>query len=145
MIRKAFLFLMVAIAAVWAADDAWSKVKALKTGTELRVYKKGTAQPVLVQMDELTDENLVVIVKKTQTAIARDEIDRIDARPQGGSRLKTETTTKETAPDAKSASATPSPGHGPDVPGTTTATNVTVGSKPDFEVVYRRALGAPKK
>jgi hypothetical protein len=143
--RRLFLFLLVAVAAAWAADDAWSKVKALKTGTELRVYKKGSMQPVLAQMDELTDDNLVVVVKKTQTAIARDEIDRIEARPQAGSRLTTETTTKETVPDAKSASAQPSPGHGPDVPGTSTSTSVSVGSKPGFELVYRRALGAPKK
>ena len=144
MARRLFLFLLVA-AAAWAADDAWSKVKALKTGTELRVYKKGSTPPILAQMDELTDDNLVVIVKKTQTAIARDQIDRIEARPQAGSRVTTETTTKETVPDAKSASAQPSPGHGPDVPGTSTSTNVVVGSKPDFEVVYRRVLGAPKK
>ena len=144
MARRLFLFLLVA-AAAWAADDAWSKVKALKTGMELRVYKKGSTQPILAQMDELTDDNLVVIVKKTQTAIARDQIDRIEARPQAGSRVTTETTTKETVPDAKSASAQPSPGRGPDVPGTATSTNVVVGSKPDFELVYRRAQGAPKK
>ncbi|MGD0868147.1 MAG: hypothetical protein ABSB88_01245 [Bryobacteraceae bacterium] len=145
MARRLFLFLLVAVASAWAADDAWSKVKALKTGTELRVYKKGSMQPILAQMDELTDNNLVVIVKKTQTAIARDEIDRIDARPQAGRRVTTETTTKETVPDAKSASEQPSPGRGPDVPGTSTSTNVSLGSKPDFELVYRRAQGAPKK
>ena len=145
MARRLFLFLLIAVASAWAADDAWSKVKALKTGTELRVYKKGSMQPILAQMDELTDENLIVIVKKTQTAIARDQIDRIEARPQAGRRLTTETTTKETAPDAKSASAQPSPGHGPDVPETSTSTNVSVGSKPNFEVVYRRAPGTPKK
>src|ERR1039457_5729692 len=94
--RRIFLFLLVAVASAWAADDAWSKVKALKTGTEVRVYKKGSMQPILAQRDELTDENLVVIVKKTQTAIARDQILRIEARPQAGSRVTTETTTKET-------------------------------------------------
>jgi hypothetical protein len=96
-------------------------------------------------MDELTGDNLLVIVKKTQTAIPRDQIDRIEARPQAGSRVTTETTTKETAPDAQSAAAQLPPGRGPDVPGTSTSTKVTVGSKPDFEVVYRRATGAPKK
>jgi hypothetical protein len=39
--RRSFLFLLIAVASAWAVDDAWSKVKALKTGTELRVYKKG--------------------------------------------------------------------------------------------------------
>jgi hypothetical protein len=144
MMRRLILFLLVSLAAAWGAEDAWSKVKALKTGTEIRIYKKGSMQPILAQMDELTDENLIIIVKKTQTAIARDEIDRVDARPAGG-RVSTETTTKETTPDAKSASAQPSPSHGPDVPGTSTNTSVNIGSKPDFEVVYRRPTGAPKK
>jgi len=35
----------------------------------------------VAQMDELTDENLVVIVNTTQTAIPKDQIDRIDTRP----------------------------------------------------------------
>jgi hypothetical protein len=144
MARRLFLFLLVAVAAAWAADDAWSKVKALKTGADLRIYKKGSTQPILAQMDELTGDNLIVIVKKTQTAIARDEIDRIDARPQAGSRVTTQTTSKETVPDSKSA-AEQTPGRGADVPGTSTSTSVVVGSKPDFELVYRRALGAPKK
>jgi hypothetical protein len=141
--RKLLVFILAA-ASAFGADDAWSKVKALKTGAEIRVYKKGSAQPVLALMDELTDENLVVIIKKTQTAIPRDQIDRIDARPvQTGSRVKSETTTKETFPDAKSAE--PSPRKGPDVPGTSTSTNVTIGPKPDFETVYRRPAGAPKR
>ena len=63
------------------ADDPWAKVKDLKTGTELRVYKKGASQPLLVKMDELTDENLVVVNKNAQVAIAKDQIDRVDFRP----------------------------------------------------------------
>jgi len=126
-----------------AAEDAWSKVKALKTGQEIRVYKKGSAQPVLAQMDELTDDNLIVIEKKSQKAIPRDQIDRIDARPvQTGSRLKGETTTKENFPDAKSAAN--HTGRGVDVPGSSTSTSVSL-NKPDFENVYRRPVGAPKK
>jgi len=141
-VRKSLLVLLAAMA-VWAADDEWAKVKALKTGTEIRVFKKGSMQPVMALMGELTDDNLIVLVKKTQTAIARDQIDRIDARPAGGSRITKETTTKETYPDAKSAG--PSPQKGPDVPGTSTSTSVSIGSKPDFETVYRRPTGQPKK
>ena len=135
---RALLFLIVAGAVAFGAEDEWAKVKALKTGAEIRVFKKGSMQPVMAQMDELTDENLVVLVKKTQTAIPKDQIDRIDARPTGGSRVTKETTTKETYPDPKSAS-------GPEVPGTSTSTSVSIGSKADFETVYRRPLGAPKK
>src|ERR1017187_10301186 len=100
--RGLILFLLAGLVA-FGADDEWAKVKALKTGAELRVYKKGSVQPVLAQMDELTDENLVVIVKKTQTAIPKDQIDRIDARPTGGSRVTKETTTKEAPPDPRTA------------------------------------------
>lgn len=143
MARKSFLILLMAVAAAWAAEDAWSKVKALKTGTELRVYHMGSAKPVSAEMVELTDDNLVVIVKKTETAIKRVDIDRVEARPQGG-RATMETVTKETSPDARSASEQQA-GRGVDAPATTTSTSVSVGSKPDFEVVYRRASGAPRK
>ncbi|MGA3241225.1 MAG: hypothetical protein ABSG03_33590, partial [Bryobacteraceae bacterium] len=107
---------------------------------EIRVFKKGSMQPLLAQMDELTDENLIVIVKKTQTAIPKEQIDRIDARPIAGSRVTKETTTKETYGDAKAGAQST-----PDVPVTTTSSSVSVGSKPDFETVYRRPVGGPKK
>ena len=140
---RGLLLLMLAGLVAFGADDPWAKVKALKTGAELHVYKKGSVQPVTAQMDELTDENLVVIVKKTQTAIPRDQIDRIDARPSGGSRVTKETTTKENFPDSKAAADAGSAG--PAMPSTSTSTSVSVGGKPDFETVYRRPAGAPKK
>jgi hypothetical protein len=130
--RKLALFLCAALMA-FGADDPWAKVKELKTGTELRVFKKGAAQPLLVQMDELTDDNLVVIAKSQQTAIPRDQIDRIDSRPSGKSRVTRETTSK--TEDAVGASR----------PTTTTASNVSIGSKPDFETIYRRPTGGPPK
>ena len=140
---RRMLLLLLALLAAFGAEDEWAKVKALRTGTEIRVFKKGTTQPVLAQIDELTDENLVVLVKKTQTAIPKDQIDRVDARPTGGSRIVKETTTKETYPDANSAG--PSPQKAPDVPGTSTSTNFAIGSKPGFETVYKRPAGVPKK
>src|SRR5471030_3330076 len=78
--RKILLGVFTAIL-TFAADDPWAKVKDLKTGTELRVYKKGASQPLLVKMDEVTDENLVVVNKKEQIAIPKDQIDRVDYRP----------------------------------------------------------------
>ena len=83
-------------------------------------------------MGDVTDENLIVIIKKTETAIPRDQIDRIDARPASGSRVTKETATKD--------------GVGPD--GSTTSSvsaGYSVGGKPDFETVYRHLLVAPKK
>jgi hypothetical protein len=142
--RKLVLLFCTALVA-FAADDPWTKVKELKTGTELRVYKKGAAQPLLVQMDELTDDNLVVIDKKKQTAIGRDQIDRVDYRPSGKSRVIKETTTKvsDSVGDPKAVIPGPNPG----APGSTTSTssNVSFGSKPDFETIYKRPPSPPKK
>jgi hypothetical protein len=122
---------MLAGLVAFGSDDDWTKVRALKTGVELRVFKKGATQPVLAQMDELTDENLVVIVKKTQMAIPKDQIDRIDARAAGGG-AKKETTTKQSVDaDGKET--------------TSTSTGYGFGGKPDFETVYRRPPSAPKK
>ena len=139
--RGALLILVSALAA-FAANDEWAKVKDLKSGTEIRIYKKGSSQPVAAQMGDLTEDNLIIVVKKEQSAIPRDQIDRIDARP-AGRRMTTETTTKQTNPDARSAE--PSPNKGADLPATSTSTSVGFGSKPGFETVYRRATGGPKK
>ena len=128
--RKLALLFCAAFVA-WGADDPWAKLKELKTGTELRVYKKSVAQPLLVQMGELTDDNLVVIDKKEQTAIARDLIERVDYRPSGKSRVTKETSTKDVV--------------GPDGRSTSTNSGLSIGPKPDFETVYRRPPSPPKK
>ena len=134
------LLLLLAAMTVFAADDPWAKVRGLKSGTELRIYKKGSPQPVLAKMDQLTDENLVVLVKTEQIAIARDQIDRVDYRP-AKPRVSTETKTTTTDPDTRPAP----PGYGSRTPGTSTSTSVGVGSRPDFEEVYRRPTPPPKK
>jgi hypothetical protein len=126
------LFLVLLAALVASGADDWAKVKALKTGVELRVYKTGSTHPIAAQMSELTDDNLIVIVKKAETAIPKDQIDHIDARPSSGSRATRETATKDTV--------------GPD--GTQTSsvsTGYSLGTRPDFETVYRRSPVAPKK
>jgi hypothetical protein len=141
---KLALFLGAALLA-FGADDPWAKVKELKTGTELRVYKKGAAQPLIVQMDELTDDNLVVIDKKAQSAIARDLIERIDYRPSGKARATTETKTKVDDGVGDPKAVIPGGMGGPAKPSTSTSSNVSFGSKPDFETIYRRPSGEPKK
>ena len=113
----------------------------------MRVFKKGAAQPLLVKMDELTDDNLVVINKNEQTAIARDQIDRVDYRPSGKSRVTKETTTKVNDGVGDPRAVIPSPKQqGNPGPSTSTSSNVSIGSKPDFETIYKRPTGgAPKK
>lgn len=139
---KLLLFLFSAVLAV-AADNPWAKVKDLRTGTEIRVYKINGKQPVLAKMDELTDESLVVIVKNEQTAIPRDQIDRIDARPTSkSSRVTTESKTVTDGPNTEPVGPRPTPG-GANVPGTSSSSGLSVGSKPDFETIYRRTQTLP--
>ena len=139
--KLGIVFFVVAAISAFAADDPWTKVRDLKGGTELRIYKKGVPQPVLAKSDEVTDENLVVVVKNEQVAIPKDQIDRIDYRPSKGARVTSETKTKTTEPD----SSPRPPGFGSSVPETSTSTNVGIGSKPDFELIYKRPTTPPKK
>lgn len=136
---RILLFLFTALLA-FAADNPWAKVKDLKTGTELRIYKVGGKQPILAKMDELTDESLVVVIKNEQTAIPREAIDRIDYRPpQTGSRITKESKTTTELPEPVG----PRPTPGASVPGNSSSSNVSVGSKPDFETIYRRTSAPP--
>jgi hypothetical protein len=75
------LILCCALFASFAADDPWDKVRELKSGTELRIIKKGSVQPILARMDEATAESLLVVVKTEQISLPRDQIVRIDYRP----------------------------------------------------------------
>jgi hypothetical protein len=127
-----------------AADDPWEKVKAIKGGTELRIYKKGSSQPLLVKMGDATDESLIIVNKTEQTSIAKDDIDRLDARPSNKRPVgkETKTTVSDTNADPRSAV----PGPQPTTPGPTSSssTSYSFGSKPEFETVYRRPPAAKK-
>lgn len=133
---RIFLFFATALL-VFSADDPWAKVKDLKTGAELHIYKVNSKQPLNAKMDELTAENLVVIVKNEETAIPRDQIDRIDYRPPAKApRVTKHTTTTVDSPDSDPVGPRPTPGSS--VPGTSTSSGLSIGSKPDFETIYRR-------
>jgi hypothetical protein len=121
------------------STDAWSKVEALKGGSDLRVYKTGSAIPIAAEFADLNEDNLIVVIKNTETAIPKIEIDRIDARPKGGSRMHTETTQSEKAPDQTS----PNPREQTH-PSTDSNASVQFGSKGDFQTVYRKTASAPK-
>lgn len=136
---KALLLLMLAATAVFGADE-WSKVKELKSGTELRVFKKGSRQPILATMDEATDERLSVATKTEQISIAKQDIDRIDYRPpKKGSRVVKETKTTEEVPQPSR----PGVPNGTPGPSKSTSSNVSVEGKPDFETIYRRTAMLP--
>lgn len=136
------LFLLAAAVALGAGEDTWSKVKDLKSGTEIRIVKRGVLKPIEGKLDEARDDAVVVVLKNEQVSIPKDQIDRLDYRPKAGSRINKTESAKQTDPD-------PTPpvgmGHGAPVPGTTYNAGLSVGSKPDYETLYRRAVGAPKK
>ena len=145
---RKLLFPLCFALALLGADDPWAKVKELKTGTELRVYKRGSLQPMTVKMGDLTEENLVVINKNAETAIARDEIDRVEARPSGKPRVTTESkmSTKDTTGDPKAVIPAPNSRGVGSGPGSSTSSSVNFGSRPDFETIYQRPTGGgPKK
>lgn len=142
---KVLLLALMAVMTVVEAEDAWTKVREIKSGAELRIYKKGVKQPIVANMDEATEDKLIVATKNEQIAILKADIDRIDARPvKTGSRVTKETRTtteSSTEPEVKVAGAPRSqPGAS-----TSTSSSVSFGSKPDFETVYRRTPALPAK
>jgi hypothetical protein len=142
--RRVLLLLSAFAAAALAAEpDPWAAVVKLKSGAEIRVLKKGSMQPVLGKFDEADDERLVLVVKNEQVAIPKEQIDRLDARPQpAGSRVKVEG--KTTTDDPQKAKEPPIGMHSEPVVGTSTTSGVNITGKPDYETVYRRPLGTPK-
>lgn len=139
---------MKAAYAQWKADvfrapgDDWEKVRKLTTGTELRIYKRGSAQPMAAEMDEADDERMVVVYRNTQMGIPRSEIERIDARPKGGQRMTRETRTQPDSGFDPNQARPATPGQRPGGPGGSSSSSVTFG-RPGFETVYRRRAGQP--
>ncbi len=122
-----------------SAEDPWTKVRALKSGTEIRIIKKGSRQPILAKADEATEDKLIAVVKNEQVAIAKDEIDRVDARPaQSTPRVTKQTRESSTEPNREPSAAHPRPA---DVPNSSSSSSVSFGGKPDFETIYRRTPG----
>lgn len=140
---RSIYLLIVAAAAVCGAENTWTKVKDLKSGTELRIARDGAKQPILAQMDHATDENLFIATKKEQLVIPRSEIQRLDARPQSSGSRATKTTTTKANQVGNPSPSEQRPGGALASPSSSVSTSYSLGSKPDFENVYRRSSGAP--
>ena len=134
---------LAAFAAFAANENTWSKVKELKSGTEIRVLKRGSMQPVIGKFDEANDENLIMVVKNEQIAVPKDQIDRLDYRPPQPGRVVKETTTK--VEDAKPGEPQQGMNHQSSGPGYSSSTGFSIQGKPEFETLYRRPAPAPKK
>ena len=135
---RSILIAVASLSAAFAADDTWSKVKALESGAELRITKTGSRTPILAKFDVATEESIVIATKSEQVSIPKEQIEKIEARPkQTGSRVVRESTVhnnpvdKDTARPTAGATRTPGPTG-------SASSGLTIGGKPDFETVYRR-------
>lgn len=131
---KTLLLLAIAAAAP-GGDDPWAKVRELPGGSEIRIYKAGVKRPVEAKFHAVGEDVLVVVVKNAEIAVAKEQIERVDARAaRTGSRTAMETRrnvgTKEEAAVGRSKDST--------LPPRSTSSGVTIHSKPGFETVYRR-------
>lgn len=134
---------LLACLASTAAEDTWTKIRELKTGTEIRIFKRGAKQPLEARMDEANDERVVVILKNEQTSIARQEIDRLDYRPEQKSGRVTRESKTETTLPAETPSG-PRPNYSSGAPSTSSSSGLSFGSKPGFETLYTRPTAPPR-
>ena len=135
------------------AGDDWDKVKDLPSGSSLKIYERGSAQPKFAEYADVTGSSLIIIVKNEQVAISKDAIDRIEARPpakKGEKKLVQSTRVNDPAqPSADAGPHGPTAGPqlgGPGTPSYSSSASVVYGDKGDFVTVYRRASGpTPQK
>ena len=137
---------LLALLTVIAAGDDWKKLSELKTGTDLKIYERGSTQPRQAKFSDFTDDSLLVLVKNTEVAIPKDKIDRIDCRSPRKSGMKVDSQVKQDNP----AQASPADRQGPTqplhtdsgLPSYSTSSNVSFGSG-DYWTIYRRAASPP--
>ena len=142
---RSFLLALLAVPVLLGADNPWTKVQDLKHGVEVRIYRKGVSEPLIVKLDEVNEDRILVVSMNAQMAVAKADIERLDARPLAKTvprKVTTESTAKTVDPDY-----TPVPPGGVKVPTTSYGSTATWGggSKPDFETVYRRVAEPPRK
>lgn len=111
--RASMRIVIVLLLAAAAGKDEWAKVRELKSGTDLRVLKREAKQPVEAKLDEAGEDSLVVVIKNEQLSIPKDDIERIDFRPSGGSRVTSETKTSSSGPESRTAAPIPDRRAGP--------------------------------
>ena len=127
------------IALAFGAEDAWTKVKELKSGSEVRILKVGSKEAVIGKFDEADEERLVLVVKNTQIAIAKGDVISLEARPMAASKVMTVTHMKNTDPAAELAKPKVPDPSSPATPAlSSSSSTVSFGSKPGYELVYRK-------
>jgi hypothetical protein len=134
--RLAVLLMLCALTAL-PAEDTWAKVRELKSGTELRIYKTNSKDALEAKFERAGDDSLIVTTKSQELSVPKEDIERVDVRRANGGRLKTHADRKVAQKGAEVTQNT--------IPGgtTTVTTGMSFPSKPGFETVYKRP--APDK
>ena len=133
--------ILLSAVALFAADSPWAKVTALPNRSELRIYQKGARDAITATLADATEERIVVVVKNKQMTVAKEDIERIDARLVEPKR-KPEATTTQTTTDPDLA---PRLGAGPPMSTTSTSSGMSFGgNKPDFKTIYVKPPAAPR-
>lgn len=137
--RSFVLFVLAACCAL--AADPWAKVQELKSDTEVRIFKTHSTKPLVGKVEEVHADSIIVALKNEEIAVHKEDIDRLDYRPsQGGTHAAKATTATQSGPAAQ---AVPEPLHSRAGSGSSTSssTNYSFGSKPDFQTIYHRVPG----
>jgi len=138
---KALLIGLSLIAMGFAADDAWTKVKEIQSGADVRILKAGVKDLLTANFSEADDQRVIVVIKNTQMAIAKADILKLEARPVGSKRLTKEEKMQKLDPAAEQAKPkVPVPGSKPVPDMQSSSTSVSFGSKPGFELVYHKGM-----
>jgi len=126
--------LLLATMAALAAEDSWVKVRELRSGTDLRIYRVNAKKPLLAKFDQASEESVILIPKNGQVSIPKEQIDRLDCRRTPPNRL-----VKETRTDRKIARKGAEISNNT-IPGATTSvkTRLEIPSKSAFEKIYDR-------
>lgn len=128
------------ISALFGADDPWTKVKELKSGTEIKITRVGTKEVWVGKMDEANDERILLVLKNVQMAVDRADVLTLEARPGTGRRMTKESTVKQTDASAELAKPkVPVPGSKPTPQLDSYSSSVGFSSKPGFELIYRKS------
>lgn len=122
---------------VFGADDAWKRVRDLRSGVEVKVLKVGEKNPINARFDEANDERLLLVVKNAQTSIAKEDVLKVEARKQESSVRREQKTTNTDPNQQLSQPRVPNPGQRATPALQESSSGVTF-SKPGFELIYEK-------
>lgn len=136
--KRLLVLFVLGLTGLFAADDGWGKVKSTESGTELRIKRVGKLPTLVANLDEVTDESVIVTTKTEQISVPKEEIERIDFRKGSRGRQVTRQVTNDNTPlDKEAARPKPGPARTPGPVGSSSS-SVTMGGKPSYELLWKR-------